>query len=111
MASSVKAGQPLRRFLSSPAAIGVPEALRAELAAALAEGGLPFALLRKLQRTLREEGAPVAGESLPPPQGASAPAVPSRAGWAPETASLLLPRAKAGGRVRIARLPPRGRKR
>lgn len=69
MASSVKAGPPLRRFLSSPAAGRVPEALRAELSAALAEGGLPFALLRKLQRALRE-----AGESLPPPRVASAPA-------------------------------------
>lgn len=67
MASSLKAGQPLRRFLCSPEASGVPEALREELAAALAEGGLPFALLRKLQRALREEGAPAAGESLPPP--------------------------------------------
>lgn len=86
MASSLKAGQPLRRFLSSPAASGVPEALRAEMAAALAEGGLPFALLRKLQRALREEGGPAAGESLPPPRGASAPAAPSREGWAPETA-------------------------
>ncbi|XP_070591638.1 transmembrane protein 199 isoform X1 [Erythrolamprus reginae] len=64
MASSVKAGQPLRRFLSSPAASGVPEALRAELAAALAEGGLPFALLRKLQRALREEVAPEAGSPV-----------------------------------------------
>ncbi|KAM3854879.1 transmembrane protein 199 [Vipera latastei] len=59
MASSVKAGPPLRRFLSSPAGGRVPEALRAELSAALAEGGLPFALLRKLQRALREAGSPV----------------------------------------------------
>ncbi|KAK9412681.1 putative transmembrane protein [Crotalus adamanteus] len=59
MASSVKAGPPLRRFLSSPAAGRLPEALQGELAAALAEGGLPFALLRKLQRALREAGSPV----------------------------------------------------
>ncbi|XP_026576939.1 transmembrane protein 199 [Pseudonaja textilis] len=64
MASSLKAGEPFRRFLSSPAASGVPEALRAELAAALAEGSLPFALLRELQRALREEGASAAGSPV-----------------------------------------------
>ncbi|KAG8122527.1 hypothetical protein E2320_018008 [Naja naja] len=69
MASSLKAGRPLRRFLSSPSASGIPEALRAELVAALAEGGLPFALLRELQRTLREEGAPAAGSPELNPQG------------------------------------------
>ncbi|XP_063151415.1 transmembrane protein 199 [Candoia aspera] len=66
MASSLRAGEALRRFLSSFAPGRVPEALRTELAAALAEGdrGLPFALVRKLHRALREEGAPAPGSQV-----------------------------------------------
>ncbi|KAM6463214.1 transmembrane protein 199 [Liasis olivaceus] len=66
MASSLRAGEALRRLLSGPAPGRVPEALRTELAAALAEGGrgLPFALVRKLHRALREEGPPAPGSQI-----------------------------------------------
>nr|XP_020659198.1 transmembrane protein 199 [Pogona vitticeps] len=56
MASSLRPGEPLRRLLSGSE---LPEELRGELEAALAESDprLPFALVRRLHRALREAGS------------------------------------------------------
>uniref|UniRef100_A0A6J0UGC6 Transmembrane protein 199 n=1 Tax=Pogona vitticeps TaxID=103695 RepID=A0A6J0UGC6_9SAUR len=56
MASSLRPGEPLRRLLSGSE---LPEELRGELEAALAESDprLPFAFVRRLHRALREAGS------------------------------------------------------
>ncbi|XP_020659198.3 vacuolar ATPase assembly protein VMA12 [Pogona vitticeps] len=56
MASSLRPGEPLRRLLSGSE---LPEELRGELEAALAESDprLPFPLVRRLHRALREAGS------------------------------------------------------
>ncbi|XP_060613630.2 transmembrane protein 199 [Anolis sagrei] len=60
MASSLKAGEPLRSFLSGSEALRLPEELRSELEQALegkGEGRLPFAAARRLHRFLRDAGS------------------------------------------------------
>ncbi|NXD81601.1 TM199 protein, partial [Halcyon senegalensis] len=61
MASSVRAGQRLRRAVEGDELEGLPAGLRAELKEALgSEGGLvPFSLLRRLRAALREAESPL----------------------------------------------------
>ncbi|XP_054857818.1 transmembrane protein 199 [Eublepharis macularius] len=59
MAASLRAGERLRRVAADPELIRLAPELRAELEAASAERGLPFALVRRLHRALREAGSQV----------------------------------------------------
>lgn len=64
MATSIRAGERLRRVAADPEASLLPRELRMELEASLAQDDphLSLALVRELHRTLRE-----AGEALPVP--------------------------------------------
>ncbi|XP_025961393.2 transmembrane protein 199 isoform X1 [Dromaius novaehollandiae] len=61
MASSVRAGQRLRRAAAGGELARLPAGLRAELEAALGSDGalVPFSLLRRLHGALREAGSPL----------------------------------------------------